>query len=304
MSSPLVSICIPSYKADKYLEAALSSVAAQTFTDWEVIVTEDGSKDRAEEITLAFAKTVFQSVTYNRHQANRGLPSTRNTGIATARGRWIAFLDADDLWKPDHLTALVSASTTGDFDLLYSGSILFDDLTGAEKEVRAPSVADAENLPVALYTGKLSIMPSSVMIRRESFDKFGPISNDFPICNDTEYWLRVLSKGGHLKYSGANTCMYRYHAASMSQKSAAILLESARLCEHYGNWAAIPRGIRRTRPANLYRWAGRTLLAENSAEARRVLVCSLRLQPLNAKTISLWGKALLKQTRSGSAEKR
>src|SRR5687767_8608489 len=100
---PLISICIPSYKADKYLGAALASVKEQTLTDWEVIVTEDGSKDRAEEIVKEFAATVTQTVVYQRHEVNRGLPATRNTSIAAARGEFIAFLDADDKWVAGHL---------------------------------------------------------------------------------------------------------------------------------------------------------------------------------------------------------
>jgi glycosyltransferase involved in cell wall biosynthesis len=292
MYTPLISVCIPAFRADRYLEAALRSVADQTYAHWEVIVTEDGSKDRAEEIVHAFGHTVQQTVVYNRHDVNRGLPATRNTGIAAARGQWVAFLDADDLWAPDHLEALVAASQGEWCDLAFSGSILHDDATWKMIEVREPTVDDLQDLSVALYSGKLSIMPSSVMIRRDAFSHFGPISAEFPICNDTEYWLRLLSRGGRLRYSGKNTCIYRQHSASMSRKAAAILLESARLCEKYSDWEAIPAVLRKARPASLYRWAGRTLLlAEEPDEARDVLQKSLRLAPLNPKTMGLWTRA-------------
>lgn len=295
MYKPLISVCIPAFRADRYLEAALRSVQAQTYTHWEVVVTEDGSKDRAEDIVRAFARTVPQTVIYHRHEANRGLPATRNTGISAARGQWVAFLDADDLWEPNHLQELHDASVGGWCDLVFAGSVLHDDETARTIGVREPSEDDLRNLGVAIYSGRLSIMPSAVMVRRDAFAHFGPISEEFPICNDTEYWLRLLSRGGRLRYSGRPTCIYRQHPSSMSRRAAAILLESARLCERYGNWAALPPALRRHRPASLYRWAGRTLLPENPEEAASVAMNALRLEPLNPKNLVLWARAYLRR---------
>ena len=81
MTTPRVSICIPAFKAEAYLAETLASVRAQTFANWELIVTEDGSRDRTEAIVAAFAATVPQPVRYMRHEPNRGLPATRNAGI-------------------------------------------------------------------------------------------------------------------------------------------------------------------------------------------------------------------------------
>jgi glycosyltransferase involved in cell wall biosynthesis len=287
----LISVCIAAYNAEKYLEPALRSVAAQTCPNWEMIVTEDGSHDRTEAFVKALADTVPQRVTYNRHKTNQGLPAARNTGIAAASGEWVAFLDADDLWKPDHLESLISASQIEESDLVFSGSILHDDATWTKLGLRAPTEADLANLPVALFSGHLSIMPSAVMIKRDSLRKYGLISNEFPFCNDTEYWLRILSRGGHLCYSGTNTSIYRQHAAAMSRKTVPFLTDSARICERYRSWKAIPRALARSRPASLYRLAGRSQLVEDPAAALVSLSRSLRLQPLNPKTIGLWTKA-------------
>jgi glycosyltransferase involved in cell wall biosynthesis len=293
MPAPTITVCIPAYRAEAYMQAALESVRAQTFTDWEIVVTEDGSKDGVEAIVRAFASSVEQPVVYNRHEKNRGLPATRNTGIAAARGEWIAFLDADDLWQPGHLEHLVAAAD--DADMVFSGTIPFDDVTGEHQTPCVPTADDLANLPLALYAGRLSVLPSSVMIRKDAFARFGLISLEFPIVNDTEYWLRLLRGGGQPAYSGATTCLYRRHAASMSRRAAAILQDSARLCEHYADWSAIPSKFRRSRPANLYRWAGSTLLNDQPAEAMAMLKRSLRLQPLNPKTLGLCGKAVLRR---------
>jgi GT2 family glycosyltransferase len=299
MNQPIISICIAAYNAEKYLEATLRTIQSQTFKDWELIVTEDGSKDRTEEFVSDFSTKVPQNIIYDRHPSNRGLPATRNTGAAAASGEWIVFLDADDLWKPDHLECLVSASHIENADVVFSGSVEYDDATWTKLSTHTPSNQDLADLPLALYTGRLSIKSSAAMISRKSLQRFGPVAPEFHLCCDTEYWLRVLSQGGHLLFSGTNTCIYRQHNASLSRKTAATFIETARICEHYSEWAAIPRLIARTRTASLYRWAGSTLLADNPADALKPLSNSLRLVPLNPKTLGLWAKAFFTQgTRS------
>jgi len=296
MNTPLISVCIAAHNAEKYLEATLRSVLAQTFRQWELIVTEDGSSDRTKEFVQDFSSTVSQQVIYSRHDTHRGEPATRNTGIAAAAGEWVAFLDADDLWKPDHLDSLLSATQIEDCDAVYAGSVFYDNATWAKLSTRAPYETDLADLPLALYTGRLSIMPSAVMVRREALARFGPFSDDFPHCSDTEYWLRILSNGGRLFYSGSNTCIYRQHADIPSIKTVVTLIESARVCELYARWAAIPRSIARTRTASLYRWGGRLLINEDPAAALESLSLALGIQPLNPKTLGLWAKAYLQKS--------
>lgn len=285
MSSPLVSICIPAYKAEKYLPAALETVRAQTFTDWELIVTEDGSKDRAEEIVRTFAGSVSQPVTYNRHEKNRGLPETRNTGMATGRGQWFAYLDADDLWLPDHLQRLVEAAGEG-VDLVFAGSQIFDDATGRDMERREPTPESLRTFAESLYTGKIVIQPSAAMVRATAVRKVGPFSPVYPICNDMEYWIRLISNGCLARYSGAVTCRYRKHPAAMSSKAAALIAETGRICEAYAGWSAVPARVRRRHPAALYRYAGQILLKASPAEARTLFRQSLRLEPLSGRSLA------------------
>lgn len=289
--SPFVSVCIPAYRAERYLLAALESVAAQTFKDWEIIVTEDGSRDRAETIVQEFARSVSQSVRYTRHDVNRGLPETRNTGIAAARGAWIAFLDADDLWKPEHLGGLVARTRESECDLVFAGTLPFDDATGAQLTPVAPTAEDLKNLPTALYTGRTAILPSSVMIRREVFPRIGKIDSRYPALNDSEYWLRLLRAGGRFGFSGQITLLYRKHAAAMSARAVAMLTESAHLCEQYWDWSAIPFHIRRGRTAEMYRCAGRIALESNPAQARALYAGAVRANPLWLPAWLQWAKA-------------
>lgn len=284
MARPTISICIPAYKAERFLADTLSSVAAQSFSDWELVVTEDGSTDRTQEIVRTFAASVSQPVIYNRHETNRGLPIARNTGIAAAHGEWIAFVDSDDVWKPDHLANLMATAATGDFDLVFAGTIPFDDVTGKELQACVPSSEDLQDLPVALYTGRLSVLPSSVMVRHRAFERYGMISTDFPHANDTEYWLRILRGGGRLAYTGKSTCLYRKHASAMSLRASRILTNTAQICERYADWSAIPKSVASRRTGNLYRYAGRATLVTDAHTAAHLIKRSLRLDPWRMQT--------------------
>jgi glycosyltransferase involved in cell wall biosynthesis len=300
MNNPLISVCITASNTAKYLEAALRSVGGQTYTKWEILVVQDGANERCAATVQEFAFTVSQRVSFRQSESNQDLPVMRNAGIADANGEWVAFLDADDLWKPDHLASLVSASQIEDSDLVFAGAVLYDDATWTKLGVRTPKESDLANLPAALFAGRLSILASAVMARKESLRKFGSFAKEFPHCSDTEYWLRMLSGGGHLYYSGNDTCIYRQTAAPDREQTASVLMESAQICERYATWNAIPRSLARARPSRLYRWAGRTLIQENPAAALASLSRALRLQPLNPKTLGLWIRVFLRKLRGGA----
>lgn len=104
--APLVSIVIPAYNSAALIGATLRSVQAQTMCDWEAIIVDDCSKDDLAGVIDGFADPRFRLI---RHQVNGGASAARNTGIAAARGRFIAFLDADDLWRPDKLEKQIAA---------------------------------------------------------------------------------------------------------------------------------------------------------------------------------------------------
>ncbi|PTY05444.1 glycosyl transferase [Opitutaceae bacterium EW11] len=295
--APTISICMPAYRAEKYLPPALESVRRQTFSNWELIVTEDGSRDATESLVRAFAASVPQNVVYNRHEQNQGLPATRNTGIAAARGEWVAFLDADDLWEPEHLQRLLDASVGTDW--VFAGCQVFDDATGNDLDLRVPP-SDSGPFPVALFTGRLIIQPSCTMVRRTSLAVAGGFSSEYPICNDMEYWCRLASRGIQARYSGAITCRYRKHPGAMSRKAAALIAESARVCETYAAWDAIPPDVRRRHPAALYLYAGQILLRENPLLAREYFRRCLALGGFSPKAGAYFLATLLPGGRSAT----
>ncbi len=128
-AAPLVSVIVPVYNGERFLRAALDSALAQTCQDFEIIVIDDGSKDSSGAIADEYAARhpgKFIVI----HQANGGLVVARNAGLAVARGRYMALLDADDEWLPHHLAAsievLASARRSGSFTPTSNASIPMD----------------------------------------------------------------------------------------------------------------------------------------------------------------------------------
>jgi glycosyltransferase involved in cell wall biosynthesis len=242
---PRVSICIPAYNTERYLPATLASVRQQTFTDWELILVEDGSRDATEQIVRDFATQGPQSVSYLRHESNQGLPTTRNTGFEKAEGELIAILDADDLWRPDHLQrSLTTLEATG-ADLVFSGCQLFDSDTGASLEQRVAPAGAMEDFPRSLHDGRIVIQPSTVVVRRAVIKSAGGFDPTFPICNDLEFWFRVAKSGARVAYTGAITCDYRKHAGALSRKAAELVAEVAQIHAAHRDWPAVPAEQRR-----------------------------------------------------------
>ena len=268
MSTPHVSICIPAYRAERFLAATLDSVRAQTFTDWELIVTEDGSRDRTEEIVRAFAATVAQPVRYTRHDPNRGLPATRNAGIETARADWIALLDADDLWTPEHLATCLATARASGAELVHGGSILFDSDTGHDLSHRTPTAEDIGALPLSLFRGSYIIQPASVLLHRTLWERAGRFDPSFRYVEDRDMWLRCARAGGRIAYTGCETCRYRKHRAALSTHAAPMAEAAARVYDKHLDWEAIPAALRREACAAAWAAAGRLRWRTEPAVAR------------------------------------
>ncbi len=257
MNPLFISICIPAYNADRYLGATLDAVRTQTHRHWELIVVEDGSRDRTQDIVANFAATVPQPVRYLRHDRNRGLPATRNTAIAAAGAGWIALLDSDDLWTPDHLASLAAAAQAGCGDLIHGGSILFESSSGKLLGVRTPTRAMLQDFPRSLFVGAYIIQPSSVLLHRRLWDRVGGFDPDFRYVEDREMWLRCARAGARFHYTRYETCLYRRHAAALSTHAVSMAEAAAAVCEKHLDWEPIPRSVRRRVTAETWAAAGR-----------------------------------------------
>jgi glycosyltransferase involved in cell wall biosynthesis len=187
MSSPLVSVIIPTYNRSSFVLEALDSVLKQTFEDFELIVVDDGSTDGTKK-----ALTPYQGRFIYHFQDNQGVSAARNRGIQTARGKWIAFLDDDDLWLPEKIeTQIKFFSKTPDAMICQTEEIWIRNgrrVNPRKKHQKFSGDIFAPSLLLCL------VSPSAVMIKRELFEQVGCFDETLPACEDYDLWLRISAQ--------------------------------------------------------------------------------------------------------------
>lgn len=192
---PLVSIITPVYNAARWLPETLASVRAQTLTDWEQILVDDGSTDDSAAIVTAAASD--DSRFHLLHAQRNGGPSAaRNLALDAARGRFIAFLDADDLWLPEKLARSVEWMTAHDYDFIYHDyRHISNDGARVGELITAPEILDLHTLHTRRGHGGCL----SMVIDRERIADFH-FPENFPyIHEDFAAWLSLVRQGhtGH-----------------------------------------------------------------------------------------------------------
>lgn len=221
---PLVSIIVPAFNVAKTLPATLNALLAQTFTDYEIIVVDDGSTDTTAALLEEYAGIPdFKVIS----QRNRGLAGARNTGIAAARGLYIGFCDADDLWVPEklgcHVAHLHSAPHVG---ISYSGSALIDDdgvPLGMAQTPRLKNITPEhifKRNPIG--NGSAPVIRKAVfaaIAHRPAFEKTRDwyFDETFRQSEDIECWLRIaLTTEWQFEGIEGDLTQYRVNAGGLS----------------------------------------------------------------------------------------
>lgn len=209
MTVPVVSVIIPVYNGERYVREAIESVYGQTFQDWELVVIDDGSADRSVEVVRSYGNRLTLV-----EQDNHGVCHARNTAVARARGRYVTFLDADDVWLPTKLERQVEfLEQHGDVGLVHSDLTIIDEVgrvTGAQVCSGHHRAAFSRQ-----FLGGHLIYPSAAMIRTEIFRAIGGFSQDFHGASyeDIELWVR-LSNSCIFHCFSEPLVFYRIHAAN------------------------------------------------------------------------------------------
>lgn len=188
---PLVSIVIPAYQAAGHIREALDSVYTQTYPNLEVVLVNDGSPDT--EALEAALRSYGDKLIYIR-QENRGPSGARNTAMRAARGKYIAFLDSDDIYLPGHLAGLVPLLEERALDLAYSDSdFTWDGVHAGRAFERQP-----QHPPVTfekLLTEDCAVTTSATVALRQAIIDAGLFDEKFRRCEDFDLWVR-MSYGG------------------------------------------------------------------------------------------------------------
>ncbi len=185
--SPLVSVIIPTYNCAKYIGRAIQSVINQHYRSFEIIVVDDGSMDDTSHVIGKLGDDIKYI-----YQKNQGPSAARNTGIRNANGGLIAFLDADDEWLPEKLAFQVEAIQENARIGIVSAQ--YGNVNDTVEQSRAGSHPHQCNFLSfnQLYV-KNSLLTSSLLIRRECFDKVGLFDNSLKFGEDWEMWLRIAN---------------------------------------------------------------------------------------------------------------
>ena len=213
-ASPAVSVVIPAYNAAAYVGAALDSVFAQTFTDYEVIVVNDGSPDTVE---LEAALAPYMSRILYIRQENRGPSGARNAALRAARGEYVALLDSDDSWLPEYLSEQMKVLTADPrLDLIYADAWLFGDTALAGRTFMQGSPSRGPVSFESLLRYESSIITTSVVARRQALIDAGLFDEAFIRCEDFDLWIRLAHRGGRIAYQRQVLARHRAHNASLA----------------------------------------------------------------------------------------
>jgi glycosyltransferase involved in cell wall biosynthesis len=214
-SSPKVSVIIPAYKIADYIGEALQSVCAQTFTDFEIIVVNDGSPDTAE---FECAIEPFRDRIVYIKQENKGAAAARNAAIRAAKGEILAFLDGDDLWQPEFLRSQVEFLEKNDFDLVYADAEFFGEDVPVGNTYMQFSKSKGAVTTESLICWDCNVITSGTIARREAVVAAG-LFDESPIFRrgqDFEMWFRLAKRGAKLGFQRRVLLKYRVRAGSLT----------------------------------------------------------------------------------------
>jgi glycosyltransferase involved in cell wall biosynthesis len=213
--SPAVSVIIPAYNIARFIGEAVASVFAQTFTNHEVIVINDGSPD-TDEIERVL-EPFMDRIVYLK-QKNQGAGAARNAGIKAARGKYIAFLDGDDVWLPNHLQDQIALLESGTgYDLVYADAIIFGDMESPFKTCMEANPSEGEVTCDSLLGGRCSVITSSVVARRDLILEVGCFDETLRNAQDFDLWLRLAKRdAARMTYQPKVVAKHRIYPGSLA----------------------------------------------------------------------------------------
>ena len=280
---PEVSIVVPAHNAGRTLAQTLASVIAQTVVDYEVIVVDDGSTDDTAQVAGQAQDSRVTVVS----TANGGVARARNHGIARATGSFVAFLDADDLWRPtklaDQLQRLAADPGAG---VCVTAATRIDDRS---REIGLMGLEDTRDTCTALLLRSMVAgCISSGLVRRSLLEAVGGFDPAFSQCADWDLWLR-LSRETRFSLLDEDLVLYRTHAGNMSdnisllERDSFAVLDKFFACEASGPY----QPLRRRAYSN--HWlicSGSYLHAREPGNSFRCLANALREDPSNLRRLA------------------
>lgn len=207
----LVSIITPTWNCARFIEETIHSVQAQTYQNWELIISDDCSTDNTYSIIEPFLRSDSR-IKYICNKYNSGAAVTRNNALRVACGKWIAFLDSDDLWKPEKLEKQITFMHTNSFVFSYTNYVEIDE-TSKELgvEVTGPKKINCWGMYAYCWPGCLTVVYDASVI---GLLQIGDIKKN----NDYAMWLKVINKS-KCYLLNETLAFYRRRSGSISNHS-------------------------------------------------------------------------------------
>lgn len=203
----LVSIIMPSYNTGRFIRETIESVLAQSYTDWELIIVDDCSTDNTDEVVAQYLED--GRIKYIKNQVNSGAAVSRNRALLEAKGKWIAFLDSDDLWEPNKLEKQIAFMQENDYHFSYTNYIEIDEESVPNgTKVTGPKKITKHGMYNYCWMGCLTVMYDAEVV--------GLIQiADIKKNNDYAIWLKVCKKA-KCYLLNENLAKYRKRKGSIS----------------------------------------------------------------------------------------
>jgi glycosyltransferase involved in cell wall biosynthesis len=295
---------IPTYNHGAFVLHALESVLAQTFSDFEIIVINDGSPDDTAQRLRPLAEA--EKIRYI-DQPNAGQGMARNRGIALARGEFLALLDDDDLWPPDKLQWQVQALRARPAAVMAYGPM---ETFGGPPIYRHPGAdAPTGRAKSRFFEQNWIRSPGQTLMRLKAFGDAGGFDTEIWGCDDWDLWLRLADVGEFI-YQDRLALRYRNHAANAS-KNVSRMYRNARKVQrkHLGRWPsagnvkawrASSRFIRQFSYNDALRAASTAAEAGHAAKAIRLWALAVRVKPWGILGATRRvGKAMMRRAKNG-----
>lgn len=223
---PSISVIIPCFNTGHFLIEALLSVINQTFTNWEVIIVDDGSTDDTREVSAKFEDKRIQYI----YQNNQGLSAARNTGIRASASENIALLDADDIWHVNYLKKMIDALKDHSDAIAFYCGFIYIDPDGKQIGMPQLRVVPTNQFPKVILKQNW-LVPSSVVFRKQVIDEVGFFDESLHAVEDWDMWIKMSTRGLFIGIP-QHLVKYRLHNTNMSKDPFLMVSSHLQLIEN------------------------------------------------------------------------
>jgi len=213
LNNIIVSVIIPVYNSEKYLKETIQSVINQTIQNWELIIVDDGSSDSSAEIAEKI-KLQDKRIRLIQKQ-NTGVSDSRNVGISNAKGKYISFLDSDDIWMPNNLKYKINLLESTYSDGVYSFCEIINEHSEKTGIVKKGNEQVTLN-DILLWKANYITIPSGLVFKTETIISSGGFNSQLSNNADQELLMRLLANNSKIILYESVTWFYRLHSSNMS----------------------------------------------------------------------------------------